>query len=146
GNPYFTKMSCRCREKIWIQQNTFVMRLGARIRESRMKKGLTQAELAEQSGLTERTIQRIENHDTEPSNHSLKKLGEVLNENFNEKKLNDMKKKQRLLQIVIVSITLLIAVLFFIGIFTIEKDWWVLAAWLVPIFGGISIPYYKRSK
>jgi len=122
------------------------MRLGTQIKETRIKEGLTQAELAKRSGLTERTIQRIEKHDTEPSQHSLKKISEILNENFNEKKLNDMKKKQRILQIGMASITLLIAVLFFTGIFTLEKDWWVLAAWLIPVFGGVSIPYYKRKK
>ena len=49
------------------------MRLGTKIKELRKKKGLTQIELSERTGLTERTIQRIENHEVEPSKHSLKK-------------------------------------------------------------------------
>ena len=73
------------------------MRLGTKIKELRKKKGLTQIELSEKSGLTERTIQRIENHEVEPSKHSLKKIGEVLDCNLNEQKLNDMAKKQRIL-------------------------------------------------
>ena len=46
------------------------MRLGTRIKELRKKKGLTQIELSEKTGLTERKIQRIENHEVEPSIHA----------------------------------------------------------------------------
>ena len=49
------------------------MRLGTKIKELRKKKGLTQIELSEKTGLTERTIQRIENHEVEPSKYALKK-------------------------------------------------------------------------
>ena len=62
------------------------MRLGTKIKELRTKQGLTQIELAEKTGLTERTIQRIENNEVEPSKHSLKKMGEVLGHNLNELK------------------------------------------------------------
>ena len=54
------------------------MRLGTKIKELRTKQGLTQIELAEKTGLTERTIQRIENHEVEPSKHSLKKWEKFL--------------------------------------------------------------------
>ena len=48
------------------------------IKELRTKKGMTQQQLADESGITLRTIQRIENGDVNPSLHSLKTLGKVL--------------------------------------------------------------------
>ena len=122
------------------------MRLGTKIKELRKKKGLTQIELSEKTRLTERTIQRIENHEVEPSKHSLKKMGEVLGHNLNEQKLNNMTKKQRLLNIFIISISILIVVEFIIGWLTWEEHWWVLISWFFPILGGVSIPYYKKIK
>lgn len=121
------------------------MRLGTEIKELRKKKGLTQIELSEKTGLTERTIQRIENHEVEPSKHSLIKISDVLNYNFNEKKFNDMTKKQRLLNLFIISISILIVVEFLIGWLTWEEHWWVLISWFFPILGGVSIPYYKKQ-
>lgn len=122
------------------------MRLGTKIKELRKRKGLTQIELSEKTGLTERTIQRIENHEVEPSKHSLKKMGEVFGHNLNEQKLNNMTKKQRLLNIFIISISILIVGEFIIGWLTWEEHWWVLISWFFPILGGVSIPYYKKSK
>jgi transcriptional regulator with XRE-family HTH domain len=121
------------------------MRLGTKIKELRKKKGLTQIELSEKTGLTERTIQRIENHEVEPSKHSLKKIGEVLDCNLNEQKLNDMTKNQRILNLILFAISVLIAIEFFIGWLTWEADWWVLAAWFFPLLGGVSIPYFKKK-
>ena len=74
------------------------MRLGTKIKELRKKKGLTQIELSERTGLTERTIQRIENHEVEPSKHSLKEIGNVLNHNLIEQKFDDMTKKSKIKQ------------------------------------------------
>ena len=122
------------------------MRLGTKIKELRKRKGLTQIELSERTGLTERTIQRIENHEVEPSKHSLKKMGEVLGHNLNEQKLNNMTTKQRLLNIFIISISILIVVEFIIGWLTWEEHWWVLISWFFPILGGVSIPYFKKEK
>ena len=121
------------------------MRLGTKIKSLRIEKGFTQIELSEKAGLTERTIQRIENHEVEPSKHSLKKIGEVLDCNLNELKLNDMTKKQRLLNIFLISISILIVIEFLIGWLTWEADWWVLAAWFFPFLGGVSIPYFKKK-
>jgi transcriptional regulator with XRE-family HTH domain len=121
------------------------MRFGTKIKELRKRKGLTQIELSERTGLTERTIQRIENHEVEPSKHSLKKMGEVLGHNLNEQKLNNMTKKQRLLNIFIISISILIVVEFIIGWLTWEEHWWVLIGWSIPILGGVSIPYFKKK-
>ena len=73
-------------------------------------------------------------------------MGEVLGHNLNEQKLNNMTKKQRLLNILIISISILIVVEFIIGWLTWEEHWWVLIGWSIPILGGVSIPYYKKEK
>ncbi|WP_373522504.1 helix-turn-helix domain-containing protein [Aquiflexum sp.] len=67
------------------------MNLGERIKSLRKKKGLTQAELAEQSGLSIRTMQRIENKEVNPSAYSLKMLSKVLKVDLED--LNSHKKK-----------------------------------------------------
>jgi transcriptional regulator with XRE-family HTH domain len=51
----------------------------ANIKELRTKKGLTQQQLADETGITLRTIQRIENGEVNPSIHSLNNLSRVLN-------------------------------------------------------------------
>ena len=122
------------------------MRLGTKVKELRTKQGLTQIELAEKTGLTERTIQRIENHEVEPSKHSLKKMGEVLDHNLNELKRKDMTKKQNALNIFLAAISTLIVVEFLIGWLTWEQHWWVIFSWFFPLLGGVSIPYFKKSK
>ena len=43
------------------------MKLGERIKEIRVAKGMTQLELAEKSGIALRTVQRIENNEVTPS-------------------------------------------------------------------------------
>jgi len=48
--------------------------LAQRIKELRKRKGFSQEELSENSGLSLRTIQRIENGETEPRGDSLKRL------------------------------------------------------------------------
>ena len=67
------------------------MKLGNKIKELRKKEGLTQLDLSEKSGLSLRTIQRIENNENKPSVYSLRMIGEVLNYKFNLKKFNIMK-------------------------------------------------------
>lgn len=54
------------------------MKFGERLKEIRLKQGLTQTELSEKCGMTVRTIQRIENHEVSPSLHSLKMLSDAL--------------------------------------------------------------------
>ena len=54
------------------------MNIGIVIKEIRKHKGLTQLELSEQANLSERTVQRIENHEVEPSFYSLKNIGDIL--------------------------------------------------------------------
>ena len=58
------------------------MYIGIVIREIRKQKGLTQVELADQTSISARTIQRIENDAVEPSLYSLKRIGEILEFDF----------------------------------------------------------------
>ncbi len=50
-----------------------------KIKELRIKNGFSQEKLSELTGLTLRTIQRIENGETTPRGHSLEKISTVLN-------------------------------------------------------------------
>ena len=123
------------------------MGLGARIREARNQMGFTQKELSEKTGLSERTIQRIENHEVEPSVYSLQKIGEVLNTNFNEQKLKAMKRNNAILKGILIVISIGIVVEFLLGVLDIRQDWWVLLCWFIPVLtGGISLQYNKRLK
>ncbi len=54
------------------------MRLAERILAARRAKGWSQEELAQQSGLSLRTVQRIENGESKPRLHSLRVLAETL--------------------------------------------------------------------
>ena len=60
------------------------MKIGHSIKELRLKEGYSQKELSIKSGLSERTIQRIEKNEVVPNPHTLKVLGEVLEENFHQ--------------------------------------------------------------
>lgn len=53
--------------------------LANKVKELRKRKGLSQELLAEESGLSLRTVQRIENGETDPSGESLKRLSNALN-------------------------------------------------------------------
>ncbi len=55
------------------------MEFGERVKELRTGLNYSQKELSEKTGLTLRTIQRIENNEVKPSLYSLKVLGEALN-------------------------------------------------------------------
>ncbi len=54
------------------------MKATTKIKELRNRKGISQDELSEKSGLSLRTIQRIENGETEPLGDSLKKIAYAL--------------------------------------------------------------------
>jgi transcriptional regulator with XRE-family HTH domain len=54
------------------------MNLGNRIKNERLRQRLTQAQLAEATGITLRTLQRIENETVNPSLHSLKSIEKAL--------------------------------------------------------------------
>lgn len=68
--------------------------IGAKIKELRTLKGLTQEELADQTGLSVRTIQRIESGDVDPRTYTLTALAEALEvdlEVFTSKKIDSPK-------------------------------------------------------
>lgn len=66
--------------------NSFVlMNLNRQIKNLRLKKGYTQLDLSEKTGLSLRTIQRIEKNEVKPSLYSLKKIGDVFQEEFDMK-------------------------------------------------------------
>jgi len=58
------------------------MYVGIVIKEVRKQKGLTQVDLSDQSGISVRTIQRIEKDEVEPSIYSLKVISEILGVDF----------------------------------------------------------------
>ena len=60
------------------------MEFGERCKELRTSLNFSQKELSEQTGLTLRTIQRIENNEVKPSIYSLKVIGEALKYDFSE--------------------------------------------------------------
>ena len=60
------------------------MEFGTKLKETRTRLNYSQKELSEQTGLTLRTIQRIENNEVKPSLHSLKVIEEVLKTDFSE--------------------------------------------------------------
>ncbi len=60
------------------------MEIGERLKELRTSLNYSQKELSEQTGLTLRTIQRIENNEVKPSLHSLKVIGEALKTDLSE--------------------------------------------------------------
>jgi len=68
------------------------MNIGTKIKRLRIERGYTQVELSELSNLSIRTIQRIENNEVDPTSHSLKSLGNVLNVDLVELKNNNTMK------------------------------------------------------
>lgn len=60
------------------------MELGDKLKQYRIRLNYSQKELSEKTGLTLRTIQRIENNEVKPSLYSLKVLGEVLKTDLTE--------------------------------------------------------------
>ena len=60
------------------------MELGERFKELRTGLNYSQKELSEKTGLTLRTIQRIENNEVKPSLYSLKVIGEALKTDLSE--------------------------------------------------------------
>jgi transcriptional regulator with XRE-family HTH domain len=60
------------------------MEFGERLKECRASLNCSQKQLSEKTGLTIRTIQRIENNEVKPSLYSLKVIGEALNTDLSE--------------------------------------------------------------
>jgi transcriptional regulator with XRE-family HTH domain len=60
------------------------MEFGERLKELRTSLNYSQKELSEKTGLTLRTIQRIEKNEVKPSLYSLKMIGEALKTDVSE--------------------------------------------------------------
>jgi len=125
------------------------MQLGSEIKKARQQKGLTQAELAEHSRLTERTIQRIENHEVEPSVYSLGKLSVILEVDFQNMKDSIQKRQNYWLYgfVIVYSAAMIFRV------FSSTTDWptwWEFIIWVSVIVGILSkqiyIPYYRKDR
>lgn len=54
------------------------MEFGQQLKEIRIQQNYSQTDLSDKTGLTVRTIQRIENNEVKPSIHSLRVLSEAL--------------------------------------------------------------------
>ena len=73
-----------CQLIIHLHISYLQMEFGARLKEIRTSLNISQKELSEKTGLTLRTIQRIENNEVKPSLYSLKVIGEALNTDLSD--------------------------------------------------------------
>jgi transcriptional regulator with XRE-family HTH domain len=110
------------------------MEFGERLKEFRTSLNCSQKELAEKTGLTLRTIQRIENNEVKPSLYSLKVIGEALKTDFTEfAKQTETKPYEFNLTIKITDMNQL-----FSDIKTLIKNNWKILLWIVVIIYAIS--------
>jgi transcriptional regulator with XRE-family HTH domain len=110
------------------------MEFGERLKEFRTSLNCSQKELAEKTGLTLRTIQRIENNEVKPSLYSLKVIGEALKTDFTEfAKQSETKPYEFNLTIKIADMNQ-----FFSDIKTLIKNNWKILLWIVVIIYAIS--------
>jgi len=125
------------------------MDLGDKIKSARTQKGITQKELAEKTGLTERTIQRIENHEVEPSVYSLNKISEILSFDFQTEKMRIMKRRNQIIYTVMIVWTIALAFNLFFTEFSFDNRWWEIVIWFMTLVfvvtGQIYIPYRRRK-
>lgn len=75
------------------------MNFGLKVRGLRLKNGLTQHQLAEESEVTLRTIQRIENNEVKPSLYSMRKLSEALGQDLNQLKTVECGPEEQMTQL-----------------------------------------------
>ncbi len=110
------------------------MEFGERLKELRTSLNCSQKELAEKTGLTIRTIQRIENNEVKPSLYSLKIIGETLKTDFSEfVKQSQTKPYEFNLTIKITDMNQL-----FSDIKTLIKNNWKILLWIVVIIFALS--------
>ena len=62
-----------------MQKETFLHKLGKRIKQIRAEKGLTQTELAHKAGKDSQSVERVENGKTNPSAYYLMEIAKALN-------------------------------------------------------------------
>ena len=141
-------MTCSFSIKNSNQPYFCTMDLGEKVKTTRAQKGITQKELGERTGLSERTIQRIENHEVEPSVYSLNKISEVLSFDFTSEKLRIMKRRNQLIYGIMVVWTFALAINILITDFNINERWWEILIWAMTlvfvITGQIYIPYRRK--
>jgi len=70
------------------------METGKLIKELRIKKGMTQEELADKTEVSTRTIQRIENGDVDPRAYTLQMIAKALDVDFSLFVENEIEGKQ----------------------------------------------------
>jgi transcriptional regulator with XRE-family HTH domain len=73
-----------CQAFIYKYISYLQMEFGERLKEIRTSLNCSQKELSEKTGLTLRTIQRIENNEVKPSLYSLKVIGGALKTDLSE--------------------------------------------------------------
>ena len=87
--------------------------IGTKIKEIRLKKGLSQEELAEKSQVSLRTIQRIENNENEPRGKTMQLICESLGTNIEE--LLDYDKKEDRQFLMFFHLSVILGVFFVVG-------------------------------
>jgi transcriptional regulator with XRE-family HTH domain len=75
------------------------METGKLIRELRIKKGMTQAELADKTEVSARTIQRIENGEVDPRAYTLQMIAKALEVDYNLFVGNEIDEEQEIKQV-----------------------------------------------
>jgi transcriptional regulator with XRE-family HTH domain len=110
------------------------MEFGERLKELRTSLNCSQKELSEKTGLTLRTIQRIENNEVKPSLYSLKVIGEAFKTDFSEfTKQSETKPYEFNLTIKITDMNQL-----FSDIKTLIKNNWKILLWILIIIYALS--------
>lgn len=127
------------------------MELGDKIKSARVQKGMTQRELAEMAGLTERTIQRIENQEVDPSVYSLNKISKILEVNFIYEKPRLSKRSNQITYILYMVLLLLILCLPFRGneqgVYWLWADFTLIPITLISIsLASIGFYIYKNRR
>ena len=131
--------------------------IAAKIKQARIKKGMSQEELAELSGISLRTVQRIENKQNEPRGKTLQLICETLQINIED--LLDYGKKEDRQFLAFFHLSILIGILFGVGnilvpliLWMTKKDkviglqrigaktlnfqiWWTIAMIMIPAVG-----------
>ena len=138
------------------------MKTGTLIKELRIKKGLTQEELADKTELSARTIQRIENGEVDPRAYSLQMIAKALDVDFSlfveDESTEDKEKKAKDDRFILGLLHLSGLLLIFIPtilIWTIEKKkvegikkhfndvmGLQLSIWIISIIPGIGMYFF----
>lgn len=71
------------------------MTIGQTIREARLRKGMTQEELADKTDISIRTIQRIENGEVDPRSYTLHSIARVLEIDYEDLVNSNMDQSER---------------------------------------------------